>query len=165
MKLRAEYFACALVLAFVVSRGAVAQTAPAAKNDAQTLITNFPIPVHEKGDGVGFPYWEDGKLKMRFNVEVMERKDLEHVAMTNAKIITYDDDQNADLILLLPVSVLDLTTRILTSDKPFVMKKTDFELMGDSLQLDTLGRQAKIFGKVKMVIYNFNMPVGKEPAK
>jgi hypothetical protein len=157
----AKYSACALVMAFMVARGALAQTA--APKNTQTLITNFPIPVHEKGDGVGFPYWEDGKLKMRFNVDVMERTDLEHVEMTNAKIITYDDDQNTDLILLLPVSVLDLTTRILTSDKPFVLKKTDFEMMGDSLQLDTFTRQAKILGKVKMVIYNFDVSTGKDP--
>ncbi len=74
---------------------------------------------------------------MFFNIEEMYRTDLKHLQMTDAKIVTFDDDEKPDLTLLLPVSVLDLTTRILTSEQPFLVRRSDFSLVGDSLQLDT----------------------------
>ena len=84
--------------------------------------------------------------------------------MSNAKIITYDDNGVVDLTLLLPVSLFDLVSRVLTTDQRFVLKRNAFELMGDTLELDTSARKARIVGKVKMVIYNFDEMNAKEPA-
>jgi hypothetical protein len=164
MKPYAKYCAYALVAIFASTREMIAQTetSPAPKNGSQSLVNGIPIPVGNEWKGVHFPYTENKKLKMHFDVEVMKRKDTEHVMMTNAKIITFDDDQKPDITLLLPISVLDLTTRILTTDKSFVLQRTDLELMGDSLRLDTLKRQATIVGKVKMIIYNFQESATKE---
>lgn len=160
-----KYFACTVVAVFVGAHGMFAQT-PAApkKDDTQRLIANFPVPVGEGANGIWIPDWENGKDKMSFYVAEMEHKDLENIQMTNAKIITYDDNKKVDLILLLPVAVFDLRTRLLSTDKPFVLKRTDLELIGDSLELDTLARQAKIKGNVKMIIYNFQEPAKKETA-
>ena len=166
MKRCAEFIACALVAAaFFAPRGAVAQTpAPAApkKDKSQRLIANFPVPVGQKSMGIVIPDWENGESKMSFNVDMMEHKDIEHIQMTNAKIQTFDEEGKLDLVLLLPVSVFDLKTCLLTTDKPFVLKRADFELMGDALELDTLARQATITGKVKIIIYNFEEPTRKE---
>jgi hypothetical protein len=168
MRRCAKYFACMAVAAFVFARMAGAQsgtTAPTADTPKKDYVNVIPIPVGENAIDSWIPYWEGGKVKtMLIHVHLIEHKDPEHVQMTNAKIITYDDKKQTDMILLLPVSVLDLRTRLLTTDKPFVMKKTDFELMGDSLELDTETRRATITGKVKMIIYNFEDPSKKEPA-
>jgi|ERR1700677_327760 len=160
-------FACALAAFFIFMHGAAGQSTDTTKRDAQTqtLINSVPIPPGHQGKGIRFPYKEDGKLKIKIDVDVMERKDLDHIEMTNAKIITFDDNQKEDMTLLLPLSVLNLTTRVLTTGTRFALKKADFELIGDSLQLDTWTKHATINGNVKMVIYNLEAPGKNEPAK
>src|SRR5271168_5085208 len=108
----AKYFACAMVVAFVFARGAGAQSGETAKTDKKLSI--IPIPVGQNAIDIRFPYWgTDGKLKtMLFHAALMERKDLTHIHMTNAKITTFDEHEKADMVLLLPVSVFDLSTHL-----------------------------------------------------
>jgi len=163
MKRCAKYFALALAAICIPGFRAATQTADAPKKDnSQRLVTNFPVPIGENAIDIRIPDWENGKQKMSFYVGVMEHKDPEHIQMTNAKIKTFDENGNNDLTLLLPVSVFDLKTRLLTSDQRFVLRRTDLELIGDSLVLDTVAKQATIKGAVKMIIYNFQQPAVKE---
>jgi hypothetical protein len=163
MRLCAKFFAFAVVAALVFAGVARAQTGDTTKND--TLMNNLFVPVGEKAIGFTTSYRENGKQKkMFFQVGLLERKDIEHVQMQNAKVTTYDDQEHTDMVLLLPVSIFDLKTRVLTSDKQFVLQKTDFEIMGDTLDLDTVAKHATITGKIKMIIYNFQIPAKQEPA-
>ena len=162
MKRCVEYFACAAAVSFLLACGVCAQTASPSPS-GHTNGDDFPVAIGQMADGVRFPYWENGKLKkMFFNVGTLEHKDLDHILMKNAKITTYDENEKIDLILLLPVSVYDFNTRLLTTDQKFMLKRTDFQLTGDALQLDTATRQATITGNVKMIIYNFKAPAKKE---
>jgi lipopolysaccharide assembly outer membrane protein LptD (OstA) len=49
-------------------------------------------------------------------------------------------------------SVLDLKTRILSSQERTTIKRADFNIAGDSVQFDTNTRTGKLIGNVKMVI-------------
>jgi hypothetical protein len=147
---------CAAAAAIIFANAGIAQKQ---QGDQEQKVPRFnvPIPVHQKANGVKIPYWDDdGNLKMIFNIEEMMRKDIDHLQMTNAKIETYDDYGKPDMTVLLPLSLLDLNTRVVTSDRPFILRRTDFDLVGETLELDTARREGKITGKVKMIIYNFS---------
>lgn len=162
MKRCVEYFACVAAVLFLLECGLGAQK-PASSPGDDSFIRNFFVPPGQTADGIRFPYWENGRLKkMFFNVGTLERTDLEHILMKNAKITTFDENEQTDLIFLLPVSVFNLKTRLLTTDQPFMLKRTDFEMTGAALQLDTATRQATVIGNIKMIIYNFKAPAKKE---
>jgi hypothetical protein len=49
-------------------------------------------------------------------------------------------------------SVLDLKTRVLTSQERTTVKRADFNIVGDSVEFDTGTRTGRMVGNVKMVI-------------
>jgi|GEM_PF-2397035 len=151
-----KHFACfsGAVTVIIFSCAAFAQT-PATSGTAKSLALNVPIPEKQSATGVKFPYIENGKLRMFFNVDVMYRADPIHMQMTNARVETYDEEGKPEMTVLLPLSILDLNTRIVTSRQSFLVRRNDFSLVGETLQLDTTARQGKVTGKVKMIIYNF----------
>lgn len=156
MKQSAKYPAFLMGMAFVFVNSVLAQKPDATSAETpKRQALDVPIPPGQKANGVRFPYFEDGKLRMFFNVDVMFRKDLGHLEMTNGKIETYDEDGKPDMTVLMPLSVLDLNTRIVTSEQPFLVRRTDFALVGQTLQLDTNTRQGKVTGRVKMLIFNY----------
>jgi len=165
MKRCVEILAITAAVALAFTPSVPAQT-PAPVKTTDDLIKMFFIPVHEPTDGVNFPYLEDGRLQ-RLRVEHLERTDTEHVELHNAKITTYDENESIDMTLLLPFAIFNLKTHLVTTDKPFILKRSDFELMGQTLELDPKTRQATITGKVTMIIYNIQPPAPKadEPAK
>jgi hypothetical protein len=116
---------------------------------------NVPLPVGQSAKGVHIPVEdENGKMQMFLNVDAMLRKDIDHLQMTNTKVEVYNEQGTPDMGIDLPVSLLDLNTRVLTSDRPFTMRQTDYELTGETLEFNTVTRQGRIVGKVKLVIYN-----------
>jgi hypothetical protein len=56
----------------------------------------------------------------------------------------------------LPVSVLDLNTRIVTSDTHTTIKRDDFTLTGDSVRFNTVTKAGMLAGHVHMTIYDLN---------
>ena len=51
-------------------------------------------------------------------------------------------------------SVLDLKTRILSSQERTTIQRSDFNIAGDSVQFDTNSKTGRLIGNVKMVISN-----------
>jgi lipopolysaccharide assembly outer membrane protein LptD (OstA) len=49
-------------------------------------------------------------------------------------------------------SVLDLKTRILSSKERTTIQRSDFNIVGDSVQFDTNTKTGRLIGNVKMVI-------------
>ncbi len=60
-----------------------------------------------------------------------------------------------------PSSVLNLETRVITSHERTTVRRTDFEIAGDTLSFDTVARQGTFVGNVKMVIKDSGRLVGK----
>jgi lipopolysaccharide export system protein LptC len=146
-----KFFALAPGALFIFLPPICAQQPAAAK--PSTL--NVPLPVGQSAKGVHIPVFdEDGKMQMYLSVDAMLRKDENQLQMTNTKVEIYNDQGKPDMGIDLPVSLLDLNTRVLTSDQSFNMHQTDFELIGETLQFNTVTRIGKIFGKVKLIIYN-----------
>jgi len=116
---------------------------------------NVPIPVNHGAMGVKLPYFDDrGRLQMFFNIATAFRTDIGHLEMGNAYMQTYDETQAPDANVFMTRSVLDLNTRIVTSDVPVVVRRRDFEITGQKMVFNTQTRVGRMTGHVRMVIYN-----------
>jgi lipopolysaccharide export system protein LptC len=66
------------------------------------------------------------------------------------------------LVIEISDSVLDLKTKLLTSKERSSIKRTDFNISGDSLEFDTSTRSGKLIGNVKMVVTGLVPAAGKK---
>ena len=66
--------------------------------------------------------------------------------------MTYTPEQQTDLTIELSEAILNLKTRILSSNERSTIKRSDFNIVGDSVEFDTNSRVGKLVGNVKMVI-------------
>jgi hypothetical protein len=116
-------------------------------------LTNIPLPIGHEAKGLVLPDFDgDGRLRGRFEAGTAHRIDPEHVGFQHLKITTYTPESQPDLQIDMHTSVLDLRTRILSSQERTTIQRSDFNIAGDSVQFDTNSRTGKLIGNVKMVI-------------
>src|SRR6184192_4630733 len=129
-----------------------ARATPSASPGEQSL-TNIPLPIGHEAKGLVFPDFDaDGHLRGRFEAGTAHRIDQEHIGFQQLKITTYTPANQPDLQVDMPTSVLDLKTRILSSQERTTIQRADFNIVGDSVQFDTNTRTGRLIGNVKMVI-------------
>lgn len=115
---------------------------------------SLPIPPGHPSKGLKIPYYDTkGNLQMVFNIGLGERKDADHIEMSDAQVETYNDEGETDMTVDLPVSTLDVNTRIITSQTKTTIKRDDFKITGDAVEFDTTLRKGKLVGNVHMTIY------------
>ena len=133
-------------------RPARATIPPSASPDQQSL-TNIPLPIGHDAKGVVLPDFDgEGHLRGRFEAGSARRIDQEHVSFQHLKITTYTPENRTDLQIDMHTSVLDLKTRILSSQERTTIQRADFNIVGDSVQFDTNTKAGRLIGNVKMVI-------------
>jgi hypothetical protein len=129
------------------------------ESDSQDI--DIPVPEGVPVKGIKVPsYSADGKLLMMLDAEQARKLDADRIEFENLKIDAYTDD-NKTIYVELPRSIFNLTTRILTSESRVLIRRDDFELVGDAGEFHTRNRFAKILGNVKMTIFgteNFDQP-------
>ena len=136
-------------------------TAPSASPGEQNL-TNIPLPIGHEAKGLVLPDFDgEGHLRGRFEAGTARRIDQEHVGFQHLKITTYTPESRPDLQIDMHTSVLDLKTRILTSQERTTVQRADFNIVGDSVQFDTNTRTGRLIGNVKMVITDQSHLAGK----
>ncbi|MEA3207126.1 MAG: hypothetical protein QOE70_183 [Chthoniobacter sp.] len=96
----------------------------------------------------------EGKIQMRFAMEIGKRADLDHLEMTTLVIETFDENEKSEMVIDLPQSTLDLNTRVISTQTGVLIKRSDFELTGKVMDFNTETRAGKIAGNVRMLIYN-----------
>src|SRR5205809_3954977 len=125
---------------------------PSASPGEQSL-TNIPLPIGHEAKGLVFPDFDaDGHLRGRFEAGTAHRIDQEHIGFQQLKITTYTPESQPDLQIDMHTSVLDLKTRVLSSQERTTIQRSDFNIAGDSVQFDTNSRTGRLIGNVKMVI-------------
>jgi len=130
---------------------------PKSADSAEKKQFEIPVPVGHDALGLRIPVYDlSGKLQMYFNSEIAFRVDDGHLNLTNLKIETYDDAGKSDMMIDMPKSVLDLNTRILSSEEPVTIHRSDFEVTGSHMTFDTQTRQGKFASPVHMLIFNNN---------
>lgn len=123
--------------------------------DANSPKFNPQIPVGHNAKGITLPYFDEhGHLQMKFKIGLASRVDNEHLQMTAVHVETFDETGQSSMTIDLGASLLDLNSRIVSSNEPATIKRWDFEIVGDAMQFDTQKRQGKFTGNVRMLIYN-----------
>jgi len=129
-----------------------ARATPSASPGEQSL-TNIPLPIGHEAKGLVLPDFDaDGHLRGRFEAGTAHRIDQEHIGFQRLKITTYTPESQHDLQIDMNTSVLDLKTRVLSSQERTTIQRSDFNIAGDSVQFDTNSRTGRLIGNVKMVI-------------
>lgn len=125
---------------------------PAASPGEQTL-TNIPLAKGHEAKGLVLPDFDsEGRLRGKFEAGTARRIDDEHIGFENLRITTYTPEKQRDLEIDMRTSVLDLKTRVLSSQDRTTVRRADFNIVGDSVQFDTVTRTGRLIGNVKMVI-------------
>jgi hypothetical protein len=131
------------------------------KQAASGQEIDIPVPEGVPVKGIKVPsYSPEGKLLMMLDAEQARKLDADRIEFENLKIDAYTDDEKK-IYVELPRSIFNLTTRILTSESRVLIRREDFELVGDAGEFYTKNRFAKILGNVKMTIFsteNFDRP-------
>src|SRR2546423_2575730 len=129
-----------------------AMATSAASPDEQSL-KNIPLPIGHEAKGLVLPDFDtEGHLRGKFEAGTAHRIDQEHIGFQQLKITTYTPEKQTDLQIDMSTSVLDLTTRILSSKERTRIQRSDFNIAGDSVQFDTNTKTGRLVGNVKMVI-------------
>jgi lipopolysaccharide assembly outer membrane protein LptD (OstA) len=116
-------------------------------------LANIPLPIGHEAKGLVLPDFDlQGHLRGRFEAESAKRLDEVHIGFHVLKITTYTPESQPDLTIELSESILNLKTRILSSNERSTIKRADFNIAGDSVEFDTNSRVGKLVGNVKMVI-------------
>src|SRR5437899_9542939 len=116
-------------------------------------LTNIPLPIGHEAKGLVLPDFDgEGHLRGRFEAGTAHRIDQEHIGFQHLRITTYTPENQPDLQIDMHTSVLDLTTRVLSSQERTTIQRADFNMVGDSVYFDTNTRTGRLIGNVKMVI-------------
>ena len=130
----------------------LASATPSGTPGEQSL-TNIPLPIGHEAKGLVLPDFDgDGRLRGRFEAGTAHRIDEEHVGFQHLRITTYTPESQPDLRIDMHTSVLDLKTRILSSQERTMIQRSDFNIAGDSVQFDTNSKTGRLIGNIKMVI-------------
>ncbi len=146
----------------VIATGSEKARAPGPKSSPTPSLTDVPLPIGHEAKGLVLPdYNLQGELQAKFEAAVAKRIDQNHILFTGVRMTTFTPESTPDLAIDMPSSILDLTTRIITSKERTTITRTDFTIAGDTLQFDTNKRTGSLVGNVKMVIKNQGDLLGK----
>jgi hypothetical protein len=147
---------------FAQAKGHKKKQARATVTPGEQSLTNIPLPIGHEAKGLVLPDFDgEGHLRGRFEAGTARRIDQEHVGFQHLKITTYTPESQPDLQIDMYTSVLDLKTRILSSQERTTIQRADFNIVGDSVQFDTNTKTGRLVGNVKMVITDKSHLTGK----
>ncbi len=123
--------------------------------DANGPKLNLPLVAGHPATGLKIPYTDGkGKLQMIYYIGTATRLNEDLVDMKDSKVETYNDEGEVEMTVDLPVSQLNLNTKIVTSDTKTTIKREDFTVTGDSVKFNTVSKQAALVGHVHMIVYD-----------
>jgi len=135
------------------SKGRKKKAGTSGGSAGQQSLTNIPLPIGHEAKGLVLPDFDgDGRLRGKFEAGIAHRIDQEHVGFQHLKITTYTPESQPDLQIDMHTSVLDLKTRVLSSQERTTIQRSDFNIAGDSVQFDTNSKTGRLSGNIKMVI-------------
>lgn len=133
-------------------------------NDGSGPKLNLPLVEGHDSLGLKIPYADSkGKLQMIYYIGVATRLDKDKVRMKETKVETYNDEGEVEMTVDLPVSELDLNTKVVTSNTETKIKRDDFTIRGDSVKFNTVTKEASLVGHVRMIVYDLNDEAATPP--
>lgn len=105
-----------------------------------------------------------GKLLSLLQAEKATRLDEDRVRFEGMHLDFNKPDGKDDFHVVMPASVMNLKTHIISSDDPVTVRTQDFELTGEKMEFNTVEREGRLTGNVRMVIHNLKQLAGTTDA-
>lgn len=143
-----------------------ADSKPVGEKPKPQAKLSLPLPKGQDSKGVVIPYTDaTGKKSMVFKIGVGRRLDDENVNMNDLLIEMYDDQGAQEMTVALPAAQMNLGTRVIGGQETVTIKRSDFQLTGQTMEFNTETRQGWIKGNVKMIIYDLTEETGSAAPK
>jgi lipopolysaccharide assembly outer membrane protein LptD (OstA) len=131
----------------------------AATPKSSPSMANIPLPIGQEAKGLILPDFDlEGHMRARFEAITAKRIDNDHLQFKGLRMTTFTPENATDLLIDMPESTLDLNTRVITSNQRTTVARSDFQIYGDRMSFDTIGRKGTMSGNVKMVITSQTEP-------
>jgi hypothetical protein len=117
-------------------------------------IKDVPITAGHDAKGLVLPEFDpQGRMRGKLQAGVTRRLDDQNIEFLGVKFTTFvPETGTSDLEISMDKSVFNLKTQVLTSTVRSTVKRTDFEVTGDTMKFEMLTRQGTLEGNVKMVV-------------
>jgi hypothetical protein len=128
---------------------------PKTRPKAEEGLTNIPIAAGHDARGLVLPEFDlKGHLRGKLEAGITRRLDAERVEFKEMKFTTFvPESDKPDLEIVMTTSVFNLKTQVLNSSERSSVKRSDFEIAGDTMQFEVLTRTGTLAGNVKMVVH------------
>ena len=140
------------------SKSPTPSATPAAKKKSRPKpeegIKDVPITAGHDAKGLVLPDFDlQGRMRGKLEAGVTRRLDDQNIEFEGVKFTTFVPETEApDLEIKMNKSVFNLKTQVLTSNVRSTVKRSDFEVAGDTMRFEMLTRQGTLEGNVKMVV-------------
>jgi hypothetical protein len=117
-------------------------------------VRDVPLATGHDAKGLVLPDFDLlGRLRGKLEAGVTKRLDEENIEFEGVKFTTFiPDTQTPNLEVVMKTSVFNLRTQVLNSKERTTVKRSDFEVAGDTMKFEMLTRQGTLAGNVKMVV-------------
>lgn len=138
------------------SPGPAQASAPAKKPrpKPEEGVRDVPIATGHDAKGLVLPDFDLlGRMRGKLEAGVTKRLDAENIEFEGVKFTTFlPETQTPDLEVVMKSSVFNLKTQVLNSKETTTVKRSDFNITGDTMKFEMLTRQGTLTGNVKMVV-------------
>lgn len=159
------FFSCAVLAG---EKGATPETEVKTKVKARPKteegVTDVPIAEGHDAKGLVLPDFDlKGRMRGKLEAGVAKRLDEERVEFKDVKFTTFvPETETTDLEVLMSTSVFNLKTQVLDSSERTTVRRSDFEITGDTMRFEMVTRIGTLAGNVKMVVHGKARMPGNE---
>jgi hypothetical protein len=117
-------------------------------------VRDVPIATGHDAKGLVLPDFDRlGRMRGKLEAGVTKRLDDQNIEFQGVKFTTFlPDTQTPDMEINMQTSVFNLKTQVLTSKVRSTVKRSDFEIAGDTMKFEMISRQGTLAGNVKMIV-------------
>jgi hypothetical protein len=117
-------------------------------------VKDVPIATGHDAKGLVLPDFDLlGRIRGKLEAGVTKRLDDENIEFQGVKFTTFlPDTQTPDMEIIMQSSVFNLKTQVLSSQVRTTVKRSDFEIAGDTMKFEMISRQGTLAGNVKMIV-------------
>jgi hypothetical protein len=128
-------------------------------------VRDVPLAAGHDAKGLVLPDFDAlGKMRGKLEAGVTKRLDDENIEFQGVKFTTFlPDTQTPDMEIVMKTSVFNLKTQVLTSQVRTTVKRSDFEIAGDTMKFEMITRQGTLAGNVKMIVRGKARTAGNAP--
>src|SRR3954470_15660275 len=121
---------------------------------AEEGVKDVPLATGHDAKGLVLPDYDLlGRMRGKLEAGVTRRLDEENIEFEGVKFTTFmPETKTPDLEIVTKTSSLNLRSQVFKSKERTVVKRADFEIVGDSMEFEMITRQGTLAGNVKMVV-------------